>query len=647
MNLDNFIIILLVISRYAYASNLSEEKLDEILKPLINERRVMLEEINKMGNKIPKIIIKNFINEKLGEYSEIDFQLYPDFTFDLEYFNDILKNDDLCIKIYLNFEIRKLIRDYAVNSSEYVNKFLKHLEHKENITVLQLSCLYLTEIPEEIQNFKNLKILNLRFNNLRNLKFDWSCLENLEELHIKGNKEITVFDDSFFDLLSLKEFDAEECSITEIPESINKLENLTELHLISNPIVIFPKNISNIKKLHEFNISKCAFKELVINLFEQPELHYIDLSSNSSLEHLKLLIPEVPQDLKYLNIGNCPLVNAEVCIVLKNTRLNAFICDKQSAQDADYVIKLNPNELISYHALLKMSEFKLFRYDIESRSGSSKTITIREFNFAAEQNVIKQNKLIGKWFEILKKSRLLHENSLHDERDRSIEFLKNLYKLQISEYKSNLFDFLPFEYKKKMISILNILFDNMREKCSEYQVRSMLQIFKRPTSEQLVYLNFLLNYKSLNPYEKIYFIDFIKQVIEVLKDYLFTACLNFEEYKNSNYFKNLFRTNLDKKKGHDKERRRNLLFNELVRVITNAKQSFDSKFTVDYLSRVIYNIMDTFEVPEFFDNDMIYFLIDNFELGPGCFDYVTQANVEVIKKVNFKGIKAIVNTIIN
>ena len=67
---------------------------------------------------------------------------------------------------------------------------------------------------------------------------------------------------SIFDLKELNELDLYQCNITEMPESIQKLEKLTKLNLGFNPINNIPISLFDLKELNQLDLANCKITEV-------------------------------------------------------------------------------------------------------------------------------------------------------------------------------------------------------------------------------------------------------------------------------------------------------------------------------------------------------------------------------------------------
>lgn len=653
-NLFKFVWRINLILSYTCASS---DIRDQLLKDMATSSKIMLENVNGVIERFPYVDVKKYLRTKFAKRSCITFELGPNFHYGAQFFDDIFDKTNLSIELQFNYKLYKTINQNQVQSSEIINNFMKSFPYPQNLTSLTLTSLFLTEIPKVIFKFPNLKFLNLRSNVLENFEFEQNFLENLETLFILKNTKLTAINDSICNLKSLRMLKASGCSIKIVSDLINELQNLRELDLNNNPLSEFPRVLSNLIELDSLDISYCLLKEFVINLIETPKLECIDLSYNSSLKCLKLLVPVDAYKSKEFDVKNCPLDRVEVYLNLIDSSFNILGNNDQEVSESnyDYIIKFNPSFLIKFFTSKKKSKDRFFNFYLNTSSGLRKTVLIREFNSEINESIISKNELIERWSNIYRKSRLYFKNNF----DFIFEFFDKLY-VRPGEVKSNITfkDYLDNEYRKKIKSTLSDLLGQMENngKNLKFKVEDIVKIFKKSPSEQLVYLNYLLNCARYSSYKERCFIIFIKEAIEILKEQTVMACLNYDETGEEKKLKNSITNSVLEKssssvtedfeeEGFDvsEERNKTVLLNELIKIIMSRKKNFASIFTLDYLSEIIYNTVNTINKPELFDNEMINFLLNNYELEPECFEYDETLGGDIsIKKVNVQGVKYLI-----
>jgi len=164
--------------------------------------------------------------------------------------------------------------------------------------ILDLSRLYMTELPDEVRGFENLTELDVSYNQLHTLP-DWlGGFHSLKKLNLRGN-EINALPDSTGELKGLSFLDIGINSFIEIPEFIGKLQNLTELALGHsgeweeesykrmtndldrqiNELDKLPAFLSSLPKLKRLDLGYTALKSLPEDL-RSLRLEYLNLANN-------------------------------------------------------------------------------------------------------------------------------------------------------------------------------------------------------------------------------------------------------------------------------------------------------------------------------------------------------------------------------
>lgn len=144
--------------------------------------------------------------------------------------------------IYTTFKNTESLKYYL---KEWENKKNYHLLTKdeiENLKVLDLSYLYLIEIPKEIGYLQNLEILNLSGNKLKELPDEIYGLGNLKELNlgniIYGGNDIRYISKNIDRLTKLESLHLIwNDNLTSLPQEILSLENLMYISLSQRVIL--------------------------------------------------------------------------------------------------------------------------------------------------------------------------------------------------------------------------------------------------------------------------------------------------------------------------------------------------------------------------------------------------------------------------
>jgi Leucine-rich repeat (LRR) protein len=142
----------------------------------------------------------------------------------------------------------------------------------------------LTEIPQEIYQFKNLNILDLSKNKIKEFPIELGQLQYLQKLILSSNK------------------------ITNIPKELGLLRHLKELYLNQNKVTALPPEIKNLKKLkiidlwgNDIGFLPYEISELK-NTLEEIDMRVILMSSKEH-KKIKSLLPNTK--IKFSKSCNC------------------------------------------------------------------------------------------------------------------------------------------------------------------------------------------------------------------------------------------------------------------------------------------------------------------------------------------------------
>ena len=180
-------------------------------------------------------------------------------------FYDIKDNLNWNIIYYLHFGRYK----NNINYKKYINWLsLEKLREEfylkkelENTTELYLNSSGLTEIPEEIVELINLRILNSSNNLLTYLPEEIENLTNLQFLNLSHNN-LTELPKEIGNLIKLKYLYLNHNKLVSIPKEIGHLNQLEVLDLNDNNLTGLPREIGNLSNLQYLNLSNNKFTQL-------------------------------------------------------------------------------------------------------------------------------------------------------------------------------------------------------------------------------------------------------------------------------------------------------------------------------------------------------------------------------------------------
>lgn len=213
----------------------------------------------------------------------------------------VLSQDD---NYKLETENKKLLSNKTPSwVQEEIEKYIKN--KGKNNDLLRPNSLFLAscnkekleEIPIEILELEDLRILYLQDNAIKSIPENIDRLKNLEYLDISSN-QIEFIPESIGRLKNLKWLDLSSNKIEFIPENIGQLENLGLLNLELNQIEFIPDSIGKLKKLSTLRLHNNKIKKIPNSLGNLIELAILNLANNY-IENLPKTICDLI-NLRYL-----------------------------------------------------------------------------------------------------------------------------------------------------------------------------------------------------------------------------------------------------------------------------------------------------------------------------------------------------------
>lgn len=118
------------------------------------------------------------------------------------------------------------------------------------VTRLSLKKMKLTELPQELTKYKNLRFLDLSKNRLKELPLYFIEFDSLRILKIEQNK-MPQFPVAVCQLISLEELWAYDNYFTGMPNCVGYLKNLRVIDLSDNLIESLPEELVRLSKLEK------------------------------------------------------------------------------------------------------------------------------------------------------------------------------------------------------------------------------------------------------------------------------------------------------------------------------------------------------------------------------------------------------------
>jgi Leucine-rich repeat (LRR) protein len=207
-----------------------------------------------------------------------------------------LNNKD--IEVIAKFNNLKVLEIRSCIISEIPN--IKQLNNIEDLRIINNDDL--TTLPDSLGELYNLKKLTISDNyELKELPDNIGQLKNLEELDLHTNINLTTLPTTLGNLKNLKIFDLSyNSNFEKLPESIFQIKNLEKLYLNENNLESIPDSICGLSNLKNLYLDENQLKELPDCIGELKNLEILDLATNN-LESIPDTIGNL-SNLKYLVI---------------------------------------------------------------------------------------------------------------------------------------------------------------------------------------------------------------------------------------------------------------------------------------------------------------------------------------------------------
>eukprot|EP01080_Neovahlkampfia_damariscottae_P009488 gene9488-1694_t len=143
-------------------------------------------------------------------------------------------------------------------------------------------------LPSKIGDLQQLVKINFNRNKIHSLPPELSSLQNLKKLNF-GYNQISIFPEEICELKNLENIYLPGNEIIEIPKSINKLQNLESLDLWGNKIIELPNQIFELVNLRNLALSHNQIQRISRDIIKLKNLFSLFLSENQ----LKVLPKEI------------------------------------------------------------------------------------------------------------------------------------------------------------------------------------------------------------------------------------------------------------------------------------------------------------------------------------------------------------------
>lgn len=172
----------------------------------------------------------------------------------------------------------------TVSVCSYCTSLEDALVKPEEVTHLDLRAQGYQTLPDRLEEFINLKTLDLSENLINEIDFKKYSWPSLEKLNLSYNPGINTIELTNIGkaMPSLKSLDLSHCNAMVLSPSISELEELQTLDLSNNSFVFIPTELEKLKNLKSLkvNANKLTSADFLLNLWN---LEYLDISANQKL----------------------------------------------------------------------------------------------------------------------------------------------------------------------------------------------------------------------------------------------------------------------------------------------------------------------------------------------------------------------------
>lgn len=185
--------------------------------------------------------------------------------------------------------------------------FPENIEQLENLEVLDLSQNRIAEIPDSVASLSQLRALILSQNKIGEISPLLGGLEKLESLHLDNN-QVRILPEELQNLVNLKEVHLHQNRIQRIATWVKYWESLETISLKENPIYRIPDVLLPLKNLQNFFVSRIP----AVDAFQVSGLKRLEIS-NIPLRK----VPGFAEKLKSISSLTLEVLSLENCNLRK------------------------------------------------------------------------------------------------------------------------------------------------------------------------------------------------------------------------------------------------------------------------------------------------------------------------------------------
>ena len=154
-----------------------------------------------------------------------------------------------------------LLKELNVENSKYYRqhpKLIAELRELEKLSIGYYSRYTVIYLPQILPKLYHLQCLNISHCYLHEFPEVITQVTTLQELDIKGNKNIYTLPNSLVYLTKLCKFDASGCGLTEFPDVLTELKSLESLNLSDmRGIELLPSSFAQLSQMQALDVSWC------------------------------------------------------------------------------------------------------------------------------------------------------------------------------------------------------------------------------------------------------------------------------------------------------------------------------------------------------------------------------------------------------
>ena len=178
-------------------------------------------------------------------------------------------------------------------SDKGINELPKEIGNLTNLRVLIVDNNNIKEFPNELYQLKNLGILSFLKNEISYISEE---IINLQELLMFAacHNNIELLPNNFFRLKNLTILCLHGNKLTTLSSNISNLSNLTSITISNNDIAVLPQSMSKLEHLESLDIENTQISEIPMDFLKHRSLNKLSINDN--------LLPFIAKNIQYLNV---------------------------------------------------------------------------------------------------------------------------------------------------------------------------------------------------------------------------------------------------------------------------------------------------------------------------------------------------------